>query len=322
MCEAKHHWHNLTKRCSSNNVEDIHSLPETVICSLGFIQAITFACIILMKYNWVFVLNERVSIPMTSSWRWVLFFVMLAFRYSVYAIGNGYESDNKGVSLRIIFIAGMSLEGLMLFFLAIALYHEYKYRSTVLASQGGFFRHSACKHCCRQFWISGQSLCFLLLAASLLLLAIAERAIESDDDHSSVCKEGNYLLWASSGLLFGLIAIVFIMALLSVAKQGEDAPTRTSKIALVISLLLMIPSLIPIAILREIGDGQIVNCSMNYLSPFDLFQLMAFFSWLLFLFYIRAEYHRVLQECKHAIVGDIQSLLNFDQSHRARDSHV
>jgi hypothetical protein len=247
-----------------------------------------------------------------------MFFLAVSFRYSVYTIANTYET-NSSSALEVVFITGMSLEGLILFLLIISLYHEWKYRSTVLATQGGLFRQQSFTAILSEFVWSGQLLCLLLFVFSMVLLAIGELALTDN----SVFSDADYLFWAMSGVFLALLVSAFIVAVLSVIKQGEDAPMLTSKISLLVALFLMIPSLIPLAILHEIGDGNLVDCKwLHSLTPFGLFQIIALFSWLLLLLYIRAEYARVLQECKHAIVGDIQALLSVDKTWRSHGSHI
>lgn len=154
----------------------VYSLPQMIICAVGFVETVLFACIVAAKYNRVTVFNKSVTIPMTSGVRWIMFFLAVSFRYSVYTIANTYET-NSSSALEVVFITGMSLEGLILFLLIISLYHEWKYRSTVLATQGGLFRQQSFTAILSEFVWSGQLLCLLLFVFSMVLLAIGELAL-------------------------------------------------------------------------------------------------------------------------------------------------
>ncbi|XP_065843093.1 uncharacterized protein [Oscarella lobularis] len=325
-------WNKLSAKCPFNRTNetlglplsrpwDAYSFSGALLFGLGAVETIVFACVLLAKYNSVIVMKRRIHIATTSSVRWILFYLLLSFRCVVYTAYNSFPPKNNETSCKITFITGNVLEALALLMLLLALYHEWKCRSTVYVTQGGFFRKKRLMVSFCEFLISPQCIFVLHCLATLLFLTVAE--LECFRSGTKLCprspgSDSDWLFWTFAGLIVSMYFFAIVTAIVRVADRKRDGPNAKSIIILFLALALNALSCFPAFLLQQVSP-KLVNCIVAidcYASPIEFIQLSAMLSWLLFFVFIRNEYLRVVQESKHAIIGDIQAMLDFDASWR------
>jgi len=275
--------------------------------------------VLLALYNSVRVLGRTILCTATCSLYWVLVVAMVALKAALLIVfaplSTKKDIDTSSIN-QAGFILITAVQSAVVYLTFVSLDHERKFRSPDFASVDSPFKG---RNCIPATWdkliLSWYRLAVLPLPLLPLALLIAiEITFSEDSSHQA----SSVLVWVFfATLLFPRVAVMVMTVFLFRAKELLR-PTFLAKVylsaALVLSLLEEVPnSVLTVAHYFNSSHSEMEACDkacqLVYLTVYDLFQILGGLSLVFYLLFIRSQYLRVEQECKLAMVWDLQKLL-------------
>lgn len=310
--------HNLSYHCPASAEQGVSSLdaPSTFFIQL-FRLSICFALFtcLLTVYNCVNVLERNLFTTATCSVFWILMMTLAAIKSGVLMVfvpvAHVHSSDTAFSLNQAGFLSATLLQCAVVCLLLLALEHEYKFRSPDYASiDSAYQRHCVTLSCRKVLCSKGRLLVLAVSAVPLLLIAATEIALAV----STTDTAPSALVWVLFiSLLVPRFGVVVMVILLVGVAKGTLKPTVLAKVVLVTAVLLSLLEEIPPSFWNVAPFTSSENCSapcvLHVMTLYDLFQLLGGFSFLFYAAFVRSQYLRVEQECKLALVWDLQKLM-------------
>eukprot|EP01091_Cochliopodium_minus_P008771 TRINITY_DN2044_c0_g1_i1.p1 TRINITY_DN2044_c0_g1~~TRINITY_DN2044_c0_g1_i1.p1 ORF type:complete len:347 (-),score=42.74 TRINITY_DN2044_c0_g1_i1:136-1176(-) len=309
------------------------------LCLLMFASLI-FGLITLINYNKVKVFDTSIRTPNISNNLWIFYFftifiraVVGCFRYS-FKILQQPEEDASKIVLGVI----LGLHGIASFALALAFYHQHRYRSSGATHK---FQHENNILQTENAMYSKKivTLVEVLLSVLFILYLVAEALIllNRDSDIFYFVFIGVFALQRLP--IIGLMLVIIFYTASSHHEKNDklrnekknllgsenlimeeteetdnqlpnmdDGPNGRAKFFLICATVFNVCGDLPLEVW---SDFLPAGCPMKILSYVDLFLLFYVLSLLFFFLFLRAEYERKKEECMWQFVSKFQDDFNF-----------
>jgi len=286
--------------------------PATVIIFVVFaVTTLVFAIIIALKYNSVKVFNRKIRTQNISNTMWIVYYLTMGLRASAGAVLYGVPMEHNKFIHGFFFISGLILSAINAFTLCLSLNHQRRYRSSAPpnpAPQGaaGSLKEGdplLGKDILKKSISAAEVIFFILFAANLSLFYAALRSQNNQ-------KLENLLVLIFVGSYVAERLPVLILVMIIVAhRNGNEGPTRQSKVYLFLAATLHLTSDLPIFFWDQIlPAGCIIVNSISYI---DILTIVNFLALILFFLFLRSEYLRNMEECIWTTVSQIQDTFDF-----------
>jgi hypothetical protein len=326
--------HNLTFVCpflvddkGHSDFEDKLENPATFFVQVARLSlTLLLLILITLVYNSLTVLGRTVlSVAMCSIY-WILMFLLLSIKAMVFVVlvpsvsQTGSVEDDARIN-QAGFVSVVLLQCGADMMLLLALDHEQRFRSSDYATLNSSpYSHVCAPVTCRRVLCSWYRVPVIIITLiPLILLAAVEITFQVS---SSSPHAPSPLVWILILSLFlPRLYAIFLVVRIFFLKEGLR-PTTLAKVFLVLGLVFSVADHLPSSVTTiapyahhsvppSNNDCQ-DPCQLRVLTIFDLFQLLGCVSVIFYTLFIRSQYLRIENECKLAIVWDMQRLLNIN----------
>jgi hypothetical protein len=326
--------HNLTFICpygvnrTYSDFEKKLEDPATFFVQVSrLILSLLLFLLVSVVYNSVTVLGRTVLSVAMCSLYWIIMFLLLTTKAMVFVVlvptVPNTDSPKDAAQINeagfVCLVVLQCLADLMLLF---ALDHEQRFRSSDYATLNSHpysntcipitFRRVMCS------WYRLPAIASVLVP--LVLLAAVEIVLKTSSHDRMEEQAPAALVWTFIVSLYlprlyavGLIVRLFLL-------KDSLRPTVLAKVFLVAGFLFSLVDHLPSSVttVAPYADHHIAPsnkhcddpCELSIMTVFDLFQLLGGMSVIFYTLFVRSQYLRIENECKLAIVWDMQSLLN------------
>lgn len=317
----KDSFHSLTVPCNNTGSSfDTHLLSpptfftQTVRLSLSLcVLFIIAAC-----FNCVTVLGRSIYSTATCSLYWIIVMALVALRSGLLMIllpvAANVNNDNPNslsfASSNIImggFITVILVQSVVVYFLFLALDHEQLFRSPDFASADSPFHHGCISLTWRRLLCSWYRVAMAIV--TLLPLAFLV-AIEIEFAKSHHDRAPSPLVWVFvATLVLPRLCVLAMAGVLVFRARDKLRPTLAARLFLLAALLLSLLEEVPSSVIAAAPFRSCHDACILELTVYDVFQIFGAVSLIFYTFFVRSQYLRVEQECKLALVWDLQKLL-------------
>lgn len=285
--------------------------PTTAIIFVVFaVTSLVFAIIIAFKYNSVKVFNRKIRTQNISNTMWIVYYLTMGLRASAAAVLYGVPDDNKFLH-GFFFISGLILSAINAFTLCLSLNHQRRYRSSAPPPppQGaaGSLKEGdpllGKSDLLKKSISPAEVIFFILFAANLSLFYAALRSQNNQKLESLLV-----LIFVGSYVAERFPVLILVMIIVA-HRNGNEGPTRQSKVYLFLAATLHLSSDLPIFFWDQVlPAGCIIVSSLSYI---DILTIVNFLALILFFLFLRSEYLRNMEECIWTTVSQIQDTFDF-----------
>jgi len=287
--------------------------PTTAIIFVVFAAtSLVFAITIAFKYNSVKVFNKKIRTQNISNTMWIIYYLTVGLRACVGAVLYGLnDPDGQPEVHHALFYTTLALSALNAFALCLSLNHQKRYRSSAPPAPApqvaGATNTTASKESdpllfspdvIRRYISPAEVLFFMCFVVNLVFLFVAAK-----EGHSIfvIVYVGTYVLQR--------VPVVVLAFIIIAHRNGNEGPTRRSKVYLFFATAFHTSSDLPIFFWNEIYPaGCILFSSLSFI---DVLTIASFVALILFFLFLRSEYLRNMEECIWTTVSQIQDALDF-----------
>eukprot|EP00026_Physarum_polycephalum_P011500 Phypoly_transcript_11730.p1 GENE.Phypoly_transcript_11730~~Phypoly_transcript_11730.p1 ORF type:complete len:339 (+),score=38.53 Phypoly_transcript_11730:81-1019(+) len=296
-------------RCPDHPPQLLNSLAYPTTTLIFVVYAVTtlvFATIIAFKYNSVKVFNKKIRTQNISNTLWIIYYISMGIRTCLNATMYGITANIKDAHTvhGMLFYASIIVGGITAFTLCLSLNHQRKYRSSAPPNPAA---QATAKEAdpmlpkmdvVKRLADPAEIIFFLLFAASLLLFFFASY------------YETQVLVLVFVGSYAAQRLPVFVLALVIVLhRNGNEGPTRQSKIYLFFASLFHFTNELPIFFWAQLLPAHCIIGGA--ISVIDILIMFNFIALILFFLFLRTEYLRNMEECIWTTVSQIQDTFDF-----------
>jgi len=276
------------------------------------VTALVFAIIIAFKYNSVKVFNRKIRTQNISNTMWIIYYLTIGLRSSAAAVLYGVLTTNA-ILHGFFFISALILSAINAFTLCLALNHQRRYRSsapTAPAPQGaaGSIKEGdpllGKSDLLKKSISPAEIIFFILFAANLALFYAALREQGKNQKLETLLV----LIFVGSYIAERLPVLILVLIIVA-HRNGNEGPTRQSKVYLFLGAVLHLSSDLPIFFWDQILPGQCII--LNSISYIDILTIVNFLALIFFFLFLRSEYLRNMEECIWTTVSQIQDTFDF-----------
>lgn len=285
--------------------------PTTAIIFVVFaVTSLVFAIIIAFKYNSVKVFNRKIRTQNISNTMWIIYYLTVGLRTAAGAVLYGLPNPAQNKILHSIFFdAGLILSAINAFTLCLSLNHQRRYRSsappnpTPQANPGSQKEGDALlgkSDLLKKSISPAEILFFAIFVVNLVFLYVSI----TNTQHQSL-----FILVFVGTYVAGRIPILILSFIIVAHRNGNEGPTRQSKVYLFFAAVFHVSSDLPIFFWNQIlPTGCIIFNAMSYI---DLLTIANYIALIFFFLFLRSEYLRNMEECIWTTVSQIQDTFDF-----------
>ncbi|XP_065910576.1 uncharacterized protein [Dysidea avara] len=316
--DAQDVFHNLSFccKCSNDNIKDDEGSLLTLSVELArTFVALVLLVVLLLCYSTLRVLGRTiVTCTATCVLPWIVFFVLQILKslsliiFIGITMGSKYQHTDGTNQIGFVLVNIIQLVILMVY--SLALNHEWHYRSPEYINPQTAQRNNSLRHL---LWrpatiFIGQALITLALLVAVEIIFIS--------------KTNGPPIWLVYLWLIAMLiqrATVCVLGVL-VCFQHSNVPSNIAKVLLILGLLFSIGDDLPNSLLSTgkfcTHEDTDESCYLNGITLYDIFQTLGILGLTFLFLFVRDQYKRVEEECKHHLLWDLERLLDVNAQPR------